>query len=463
MKLFVTAVPEEVRHPHYISVSDRLNLPEQQVLEAWADGFTDRDGNFVKEFQTKFNQQFWELYLFACLKEMGALVDFSHPAPDFDVQLRGHGFIAEATTMQHADGYRPEWARPNEGPDMDELVRHASIRLMNAISGKVHKYRKSYSSLAHVKGKPFLLCIGAYEQPYFFRQRDRALRRVLYSYNEPLIIEAKDARYLVGHDRISSEVKDGGAVLDLGVFTRPGMEVISAILFSSLATFGKVRALAVQSPLPVLFEALRFDAKSTEPRHIVAWRSEYEETLLDGLHLCINPFAAHPIDWELFEDRPIAIHSYDPATSNYNVSPPDGHLYLRECRVVSVGDNVPHPGEPQASHYKTPKAPDWPDGKLMPSAGGTFLYEDDHIAHYKGWTIHVASDGEDWMAHALRTKIGNLADFVRENQKERVPYCLPAQVFSDKEQARDAMKSAIDRFESGIPAEEIQPIFVPSD
>jgi len=53
------------------------------VLTQWAEGFDDRDGKFVREFQTTYNSSFWELYLFAVLKHLGIEVDLSFKAPDF--------------------------------------------------------------------------------------------------------------------------------------------------------------------------------------------------------------------------------------------------------------------------------------------------------------------------------------------------------------------------------------------
>src|SRR4051812_45233499 len=77
---------------------------DKAVLNDWADGFIDRDGKFVKEFQTTFNACFWELYLFACLKSVGLPVDFRFSAPDFVVPLFWNNFCIEASISSNADG-----------------------------------------------------------------------------------------------------------------------------------------------------------------------------------------------------------------------------------------------------------------------------------------------------------------------------------------------------------------------
>jgi hypothetical protein len=66
----------------------------REVVSGWADGFADRDGKFVEEFQMTYNSSFWELYLFAVLKHLGIKVDFSYEAPDF--VAAAHPFAIEA-------------------------------------------------------------------------------------------------------------------------------------------------------------------------------------------------------------------------------------------------------------------------------------------------------------------------------------------------------------------------------
>ena len=70
---------------------------------------------------TTFNAAFWELYVFACLKEMGFTVDFSYPAPDFVVLRDGQpAFCIEAVVASNANDGTPEWQRHwNKGKEAD--------------------------------------------------------------------------------------------------------------------------------------------------------------------------------------------------------------------------------------------------------------------------------------------------------------------------------------------------------
>ena len=78
---------DQVNFAPTASLAVVMNSPasHRSVIESWAEGFVDRDKKFVKEFQTRFNPCFWELYIFACLKELELAADFAHTSPDFVV------------------------------------------------------------------------------------------------------------------------------------------------------------------------------------------------------------------------------------------------------------------------------------------------------------------------------------------------------------------------------------------
>src|SRR5215471_5847470 len=107
MDLFTPIVPAEKLHPNFANVIKMENQHNLAVLQQWAEGFVDRDGKFVREFQTTFNSSFWELYLHALLKGLGCAIDFSHRAPDF-VVTGPVPFNIEATIASNAQGALPE-------------------------------------------------------------------------------------------------------------------------------------------------------------------------------------------------------------------------------------------------------------------------------------------------------------------------------------------------------------------
>jgi hypothetical protein len=61
MDLFTPIVGEAEQNPNFRTISKQSNQFNLDVVNGWASGFQDRDGKFVKEFQTTFDSSFWEL------------------------------------------------------------------------------------------------------------------------------------------------------------------------------------------------------------------------------------------------------------------------------------------------------------------------------------------------------------------------------------------------------------------
>ena len=305
MDLFVPSIDDAHLHPNFRNIRDGTAPEDRQVLSEWATGFIDRDNKFVKEFQTTFNSSFWELYLHACLKEIGMSIDFNFDAPDF-VVTGPQPLCIEATIANNADGRRPEWDQTIEelmNLYIKGIVDEATIRIANAVASKHKKHQSRYSKLTHVANKPFVIAIAAFEQPHGRFQNNHAMNRVLYGFDGPMRV------HMPGHSRpiiqapqkIRTIRKPSGAEVPLGCFTDSRMAEISAVLFSTTATWGKVRAMSKDPNPYVIFETLRYNKHGPEPLHEVTPRGQYRETLLDGLHVFHNPYATHPLPWELFQ------------------------------------------------------------------------------------------------------------------------------------------------------------------
>jgi len=63
MDLFAIITDPKKLHKNFLNVIGEPEDYARNVLLNWAEGFIDRDGKFLKEFQTSFNSSFWELYL----------------------------------------------------------------------------------------------------------------------------------------------------------------------------------------------------------------------------------------------------------------------------------------------------------------------------------------------------------------------------------------------------------------
>jgi hypothetical protein len=314
MRLFEPVVEEARQHPNFKSILKMANGFVFDVLDDWARGFTDRDGKFVIEFQTTFNSSFWELYIFAILKHLQLSVDFTEPSPDFYVP--GLSLNIEATIASNAQGSEPEWAHrklEKIPTDLNEFNRSTIIRLSNGLVEKHRKYVGSYSKLDHVRCRPYVVAISNFDQPWSFMAAQRPIEAVLHGYyvdEERYLAQGPEKGKLEGEDLLRV-FKDNGSPVELGMFTTPAYKDISAVIFSSCANMGKVRALSSDPVSTIIFSALRLNPNSTVPHVIREPKRRYEESLLDGLRVYHNPFAEHPLDPAVFRNRSVFQSYYE--------------------------------------------------------------------------------------------------------------------------------------------------------
>lgn len=456
MDLFTPVVPEEEQHPNFRYITKpKFYEPEIKVLKNWVDGFVDRDGKFVKEFQTTFNSSFWELYLFAFFKDLNCKADLSHSSPDFVLTSPYGEFIAEATTANEPAGYRPEWDKDQVSlgeAEMENIIRLSTIRLSQAVTGKFERFKKSYSKLTHVENKPFVICVSPFDQPFFFLQDSLAIVRLLYAYDQPLIdFGVQGELHIIGESRKYEVQKKPGLDLPLGLFTNDKMADVSAIIFNNRATLCKVRALASQGEYPVIFHGSRAIETETETgvKRFIKKRPHYQETLFDGCHVLFNPFAKYPLSQELFEGREIAIHNYEPQTHSYQLKIPNGFLYQRGCMSV-MGGTEEFLKEYKVSTLSTKTYEElpleiWPEDKLY-TVGQNGLASENYMGHYCGWTILVFLDSidQDWSALAVNTLCYSLPNLIEVNIEGNIPLMMLGKWLPTKKETYTAIKCKID-------------------
>lgn len=284
MDLFTPRVASELLHPNFVRLVGEKDDAVRAVLRYWADGFVDRDGKFVDEFQRSFNSSWWELYLFAVLKSFGIAVDFSEPAPDFICP--SSGLAIEATIASHAQGMTPEWEKTIEDLCGVDAIGGRCIetlaRLSNSLDAKVRRYRDYYASLPHMKDLSYVIAIHNFGTPDAHQLGDVAMQRLLYD--------------VWGEETF---LKGGHLPLPTGLFLGDTMREVSAVIYNSLATFGKARALSA-SEGDFVFQATRI-RNNAELITIGAPKVEYHETIRDGLRVFHNPNASQPLAERLFD------------------------------------------------------------------------------------------------------------------------------------------------------------------
>ena len=113
------------------------------------------------------------------------------------------------------------------------------------------------------------------------------------------------------------------------LFPPPSLQHLSAVLYSSVATFGKARVLS-KGGENFFVQAIRIK-DNDEIIPIFLPKNEYSESLTDGLRLFVNPFADIPVDIDAFDDPGIRIFLPD-RTGGLSVS---CHAYGDLCmRIV---------------------------------------------------------------------------------------------------------------------------------
>lgn len=347
MDFFLPVISKDLFHENFRRVLLKNDQLAQALFNQWANGFVDRDNKIIKEFQTSFNSTFWEVYLYAVIKNYGLDVNFNFSTPDFCIS--DSDFVIEATTANAARDKTPEWEKnytPEEMVKLNrfgELNREAIIRLSSAITQKDRKYNSSYSKLDHVKGKAFVLAVAPFEQPYFNLQYDRAIRAVLYSdyVNEDVYLDNPEL-YPEGppNQHLDYITKDNGTEVPLGFFCDNQYKNISAIIFNCNATWGKVVALANKNNPNGQINSVWAVPPEGKPKGIICKPSEYNEDILDGLIIFHNPYAKNPLSPRVFRSDRVVQFIPDHKTMTLQVENYNNCLQSRSVIIANYKNTV---------------------------------------------------------------------------------------------------------------------------
>jgi len=454
LNLWEKVVDDDKLHRNFTVISSGdFNQAERELLSQWSEGFVDRDGKFVKEFQQTFDSSFWELYLHRAFLELGFQHCYNHPAPDFLLKKGESEIVAEATTALNPDGFRPEHENDIEKPrPLEDIVDLSCIRLLNSISQKGQKYLDSYRNLSHVQDQPFLICVAPMEQPQTYSQNQEAIRRVLYGLGKPVAIKDRSGALIqVGQEFVPTIKKASGTSLDLGYFLNPENSHVSGVLFTTCATFSKVRALSERKDDPAIFMSVRYNVGGSEPIVSEAKKEDYSESVVDGLNLYLNPFADHPLDLNLFNDEDIVVSEFDPRTSELLVHVHSSALIQRMCLTFRKFEDKEELKviASEKSDFK-PMAPldkiDFADGHLHRLEAETDLADEHYLSHYMGGSILIIRDRIDreWAGIAIPGEFRTIHDFVASRPLVNPKDDVQLGFFDSKEEAFKAVKKRVD-------------------
>ncbi|MER9001162.1 hypothetical protein NKH58_25470 [Mesorhizobium australicum] len=234
------------------------------------------------------------------------------------------------------------------------------MKIFQGSDGKKHPY----CSLAHVKDRPFVIAVAPFDNMRSLMQNNELINLVLFGIGAP-VLEGTELR----QDRIRSIATASGAPVEMGIFTNDSYREISAVIFSTVGTFGKAVA---ESRIERLIRATRYRTieKDRIPLGSPLWQlgvhrfqvdkmnylktqrwdfgsdiigsdvhilhsSFHHEGHLDGLHIYFNPYAEVPFEPDFAWPGEVSLNYYDVTTDKPIQIHPDGALVSRQVFELS--------------------------------------------------------------------------------------------------------------------------------
>lgn len=299
-------LPDKKLHPKFLLLRDEITLDgEKNIIIDWTNGFQDRDNKIIKEFQTTFHSAFWEFYLFSVFRETKLSIDFSRNRPDFIIK-NPYEINVEAVVSEIKQNGRSENERTLNDilgmlttnymwSDFQNFTNEAITRYSNSILSKHKKFTNEYSHCSWLKNDtPFVIALSSYAQVNYGKEFFYPMLALLYGYFfNP---ETND------YKQVNNIIKPGTtAQIPVGLFKNSAMEDVSAIIFSSTLTLGKLSALS-KSKNNLNMNHVFTVRHDNDPPHFKLQEvsSSSPEELTDGLFVFHNPFAKNKLPQDVF-------------------------------------------------------------------------------------------------------------------------------------------------------------------
>lgn len=304
--LFTPTVPDEELHPDFkMLMESEEYAPARGLIREVFNSFVDKDGHFIKEFQTKFHPRIWELYLHSYLVDSGFAIDLSHKRPDFIATKSGITVCIEAVTANPTQGSSPFEVSEEEFEDDDSYILYLTQNIIPIKLGGplFDKLKKQYWELPHVKGSPLILAIEDFHDTdsHFFNSY--SLQSYLYGVGKenPLAKTIKIEKHEHGSKKIPS-----------GFFWLKDTEYISAVIFNNSGDVEKFNRMGQQgdyrvNKIKMIREGVYIERSSNSMKssifsYEVGDSSVSLETWGQGMEILHNPNASHPVSFDIFCD-----------------------------------------------------------------------------------------------------------------------------------------------------------------
>lgn len=347
--LFTPLVPKDRLHPSFAALVRRGYEPAKRMLAEIASTYDDKDGNFVKDFQTTgFDARMWELYLHIYLQSDGFTLNNELAVPDFIAIKEGRTVCIEAVTVNSTDATSAKDAETKaatlDGWDLFSY-RMQNVYPIKFGSPLFSKLKKRYWELDQVAGHSLVFAIEDFQESGSMVWTSTALELYLYGQDYGWYHDV-NGELVVVPETIDKH-RHGAKQVPSGFFAQPDSEYVAAVLFSNSATISKFNRLGfLKGHRPKNLMMIRAGAcynhqpHATEPlqfKYVVGAPNIPVETWSEGLSMFHNPNALLPVPRELFPG--IAHHSLD-SRKRMRSDIPKFHPYGSVTQILNFVDEV---------------------------------------------------------------------------------------------------------------------------
>lgn len=283
----------------FIKKDPQMNYIRQMLID-WTEGFVDRDGKIVREFQETFHSSFWEIYLYKLLTSAGYKLDQTHPMPDFIINYPFEIYIEAVIANIKKTGRKEEdrtledqlsmFTPPHLQKDFYELLDNAILRYSNSINYKHNKLLKEYNNLEWINMQnPFVFALASFDDINYGREYIYPMLALLYGiYFDPSENIFIPKKYITKPET--------GAKIPIGLFNDKRYNNVSAIIFTCALTLGKLVALSISNKNPSLNKVYSLHENINTNTYLLKRVGiDSDERLAEGTFIFHNPNAINKL------------------------------------------------------------------------------------------------------------------------------------------------------------------------
>ena len=312
--IYKIIVPENRLNERFKLLTEcSLLNPAKNIMENICVLMNDKDGNFVKDFQsTGFDARVWEIYIFIFLYENQFEILQDVDRPDFHVMKKDYDFFIEASLSaeKEVEKYSREFIKEsvekNDLAIQKELIDYYSIRLGSVLFSKLNK---KYWELDWVNGKPLVFAITP-SHNYMAKFLPDA-KIMEYLYGVKMITKEENGELIHIRNEVVEEHTHGEKTIPSHFFSHPDTENVSAVIFSNNCDLHKFNRMGYENNLTeknLLMTRSGYKYDDSKPNAnakdftYVLQKGKSIEDWNESLTIYHNPNAKIPLDRKAFHN-----------------------------------------------------------------------------------------------------------------------------------------------------------------